>query len=86
MRASCSSYQQDVSVSFIENPNLPRAPAPGIPPGGVSITTNNINQQLPKTNDSNYNLCYLGGALIYTSIVVSQLVITKRKIQINNIN
>lgn len=56
------------SVTFIANPNLPKAPAPGIPPGGNPILVESPKGKLPKTGDSFDRLTLLGWMSLFTAI------------------
>jgi hypothetical protein len=78
-KVESSSYQQEATITFIDNPNLPRAPAPGIAPGENPILMVNEERRLPKTNDSNSSLIPLGVSLIFTSITIFYLATIKQR-------
>ncbi|MDG4960590.1 LPXTG cell wall anchor domain-containing protein [Lactococcus lactis] len=74
IKVSSATYQQEVSIIFVDNPNLPRAPAPGIAPGENPIIIGSIGGKLPKTNDTNSNLLPLGYLTIFIAVILLYVV------------
>lgn len=52
------------TVTFIANPNLPKPPAPGLPPGNSPYEVITPTGMLPKTGATQTNLIPAGTALI----------------------
>lgn len=58
------------TVTFIANPNLPKPPAPGHPPGNFPNEVTAPKGTLPKTGDSQINLLPAGSSLILLATVL----------------
>jgi len=82
--ADIKSTESIVSVTFIANPNLPKPPAPGLPPNGNpvqgQIQASSLKGKLPKTGESQSNLVVLG----FTIMLVALLLFISKKKKFNS--
>ncbi|AYG00402.1 LPXTG cell wall anchor domain-containing protein [Lactococcus allomyrinae] len=76
VRADASTVEEQVSVFFIANPNLPQSPAPGIPPDGNPVQVTISKGSLPKTGEKQSSLLPLG---MVTMIIAAFLLLQKKK-------